>query len=242
MDYEIIDCNTFFGAFPRREIDLSKETLVGILQKHKVKKALTVSAKGIFYDYILGNKETLEACKNDDSLVPVATIDPRKYYGKPGEIENLVNQGFGVFRLFPDLQAWPLDYAPFYKFLEELKGVKKLLIITANALGMATKIASSTKDGGYPVILTSVSYWNLSEVLALAEDNPHIYLETHLIDSPDGLEVLREEIGADRLIFGSNSPFTYFSTAFLSVKYADISEEDKAKILGGNILKLLEKK
>jgi len=238
LSHEIVDSNTFFGAFPRRKLDISKEKLFATMRGHGVRCALTLSTKGIFYDYVQGNAETLKECASEVTLMPVATIDPRKYCGEEGEVES-IGKGFSLFRLFPDLQSWPLEYAPFLKFLQELNYVRRPLMIAANACGMATRIAQLAKGLDIPVILTSIGYWTLSEVILLMRENRNISVETHLLDSPDAIEVLVREVGASRLIFGSGSPFTYFSTAFLPVEHASISEDEKELILGGNIRRIL---
>lgn len=239
LSYEIIDANTFFGAFPRRRVDISKEKLSATIRKHGVKCALTLSTKGIFYDYVQGNAETLKVCASEDTLMPVATIDPRKYCGELGEVAAIAKAGFKLFRLFPDFQSWPMEYAPFLKFLQELNEVKRPLMMAANAYGIATRISQLTCGLSFPVILTSIGYWTLSEAILIMRENRNIYVETHLLDSTDAMEVLAKEIGASRLIFGSNSPFMYFSTAFLPIKHASISEDEKKLILGENILRII---
>jgi predicted TIM-barrel fold metal-dependent hydrolase len=50
-------------------------------------------------------------------------------------------------------------------------------------------------------------------------------------------------IGADRILFGSDAPGRSYISQLAKVKYADISESDKRKILGENaeeILSLIE--
>jgi len=242
MGYEVVDANTLFGFYSKRKVDSSKEALVQELKRHGVKKALTLSMKGIYYDHVLGNAETLQTCAGEAMLLPVATVDPRKYYGGKNELRSLVETGFKAFRLFPDLQGWPLDYAPFLKFLEEAREACKPLLFPAYTAGFITKAAKLTENHGFPVVFTSVGYWTISEAIAAMREAAHVYVETHLLDSPDAIEVLTREVGAERLIFGSNMPLSYFSVAYLPIVNAEVSEEAKAMILGGNLLKLLEER
>ena len=118
---EIVDANTIFGFWPRKKVDISLKKLLEIMQKYNVRSCISLSAKGIFYEYKEGNKETLEVCKQHPEIIPVATIDLRKYFGKKNIIKNLINEGFKALRLFPDFQGWPFNYQPFLKIVEELE-------------------------------------------------------------------------------------------------------------------------
>ena len=50
-----------------------------------------------------------------------------------------------------------------------------------------------------------------------------------------------DKLGADRVCFGSDVPFApmHVQLAMFRAIVQDMSEEDQAKILGGNILKVL---
>lgn len=240
MDYEIIDCNAFFGFSSKRNLDMSIDSLKKIMDKYQRLNVIILSTVGIQYDYQTGNEETLSVCKQEGKrFLPAASIDPRRYFGCKEEVERRVKQGFKLFRFFPDSQGWPLEFAPFQKILEEINRFGKPVMIPAAGYGLPTQVTKLIKDLEMPIILTSISYCNLSEALVLMKDYPQIYVETHLLNSPDAIEIVTSEVGCERLVFGSNSPLSYFSSAFLPILYADINQEEKSKILGENILKLI---
>jgi len=238
----VIDANAFFGTYPKRKVDGSPKSLVTLLKKNGVDLALAVSMKGVFYDYREGNDETLRICSEEHMLLPVGTIDPRRYYGDKGEIERFSQTGFKLVRLFPEYQGWPIDYAPLKMLMREIDDMGMPLMITANAYGMSTAIAELHSSFSFPIILASIGYWTMSEAIAIMKHSEKIYVETHLVDSPDGIKILCEEAGAERLVFGSNLPLTYFLGPFLAVRNSDITESDKRLILGGNIERLVAEK
>jgi len=94
----MIDSDTIFGFWPRWRADVSLEALLKVMEEHGVDRFLSLSTTGIFYDYEEGNEETLRAAERNPGLVPVATVDPRKYSGGKGLVRKLSEEGFKVLR------------------------------------------------------------------------------------------------------------------------------------------------
>ena len=105
----IFDVNTFFGLDRRAPTDWSLEALQRLLDRHEVSRALTYSLRGVAFDFVEGNNESVAAAARDERLVPVATVDPRRYVDCVEEVHRCLSEGLRVFRFFPDLQGWPLD-------------------------------------------------------------------------------------------------------------------------------------
>ncbi|MCK4307403.1 amidohydrolase family protein, partial [candidate division WOR-3 bacterium] len=148
----------------------------------------------------------------------------------------------------PNLQNWPINYAPFYKLLEEINKFKIPLMITiitkplgSHHLGMITEISKATKGLDSPVIITSFDHFYYPEVLVAMKENPNIYAETSLFNTPDSFEIFITETGEERIIFGSNSPLNYFAAPLICLENADISKKQKEKILSNNIINLLKR-
>ena len=82
-------------------------------------------------------------------------------------------------------------------------------------------------------------YAGLAEAIVVMQERPNVYVETHLINSPNWVELLKAEVGIERLIFGSNAPLAYVSAATAQIEFAAVSEAEKALIFGGNLRHLL---
>jgi len=238
----IIDANTICGFWASRRIDISPEALARVMQHGGVARYLAVSTTGIFHDFREGNDEILALAQKSPGMVPVATVDPRQYVDCFAELERRAAQGFSLFRLFPDWQGYPLNFAPLHDVLAKLNELGKPVMIAAPRMGDITALAEQVAFHQTPVILTGVNYENLGEALSVMKANAQIYLESHLLNSPDAFEVIAAEVGADRVVFGSSAPLRYFASAYLSVTTAGLSDNDKAGILGGNIRRLLAAK
>ena len=235
----IADINTIFGFWPRRRADTSLERLKSLMERHGVSKAVTVSTSAIFYDYREENEETLSACQGDEKLIPAAVLDPREYLHCAEETERMLSRGVKFFRLFPDLQGWPFDFGPFHEILDGLSEKGAVLLVPVRGYGRATQLARALGERDLKVVMLGVSYFNLGEVISVAWGDPRFLVETRLIDSASGLEVAVERIGPDRLLLGTEMPLSYPVPAIEVVKGSSLSQEERAKILGGNLLRLL---
>ncbi len=241
----IIDCNALYGFWPRGRVAADIDTVRELARAHGIDKSLICSLRGVFDDFVRGNAETLAVCQKHSDLIPVATINPHRWLGVEDEIDNLLSDGVKVFRFFPEYQHWPYRFMPFYRILERLEGTGSLVMVPARVgghqnNGVMTDIADLASNYDLTFVITGVFYGNLAEAIAVAQSKPNIMLETHLLNSPDGFEVLVEEVGPERLIYGSKTPLHPINASLLPLVYGQIEDSDKEKILSRNIQGILE--
>lgn len=235
----IIDVNTCFGENPADSRDRSLELLLRILDKHDVHRALTYSLRGVKYDFAAGNDETVKECEEYERLIPVGTIDPRRHFGCLEEVERCVDRGVSVFRFFPDEQGWSIDSRPFLRMCEELASHDVAVLLPAGGAGQQSIIADRIADYGFPIVICGSGYSTGAETIAVAASHKNIYCESHLINTPGTIEGITWVTGPDTILFGSNSPDRYFGAARYMVEYAELDDEVKAGILGGNAVSAL---
>jgi len=236
----INDVNTVFGFWTSRAVDVSLQALCGILDKHSVSRAAAVSTIGVFVDSRRGNDATWQAAAEDPRLLPVGTIDPRGGVKCIEEMAERAEQGFRVFALFPETQGWSLDHACLQEALRIAEQTGVLVMVEAGREGAPTIIARAAERCKARVILSGVGYRNLGEALMVMKHLPDMLMETHQLTSSDGIELAADELGSERLLFGSCAPLKYFSSAYLRVRFADLAAGERAAILGGNFTRLLE--
>lgn len=234
------DVCTLFGLWTSRPIDISLDVLSGIMDKHGVARAATLSTAGIFADSRRGNDITWQAAADNPRLLPVGTVDPRGGVTAVEEMAERAEQGFSVFALFPETQMWSLEHAGFAEILKVAGQANALIMVEAGRQGWPTQIAHAAERCGARVILSGTTYRTLGEALMVMKGAPFVFMETHLLTSSDGIELVVDECGPDRLLFGSGAPLKYFSSAYLRARFADVSAGDRAAILGGNFARLLE--
>lgn len=239
MSFEVIDCNTVFGPWPLVRADMSVDRLVKALTNHGVSKALAVCTVGALHNYNDGNAETLRVCGEQAVLVPVATVDPRGYFGPTGAIAKLAQQGFKMVRFFPVLQGWQPDHIVFCDILDELESVNLPAMIQARDIGIPSAVARSLGSRKVPFILESVNFENMTEAISVMRKHENVLVDTRALRVPGALRFLVDQIGPDRVVFGSGCLRSSLASALGYVLDSDIPDESKAKILAGNIKRLI---
>lgn len=239
MSFQIIDANTIFGPWPSVRADMSVERLVKALQSHGVSGALAVSTLGALHSHADGNAETLRVCTEQPMLQPVATIDPRGYFGPPGMPAKLKEQGFRMFRFFPMLQEWRLDHAAFCDILDEVDSLGLPIMMQARETGYPTALVKSLSGHKATFILEGISFENMAESVSVMRKHDNVLVDTRELRTPGALRFLVDQVGADRVIFGSGCLRNSMAAALGYINDSDITDEAKEKILAGNIRRLL---
>lgn len=240
MPLEIIDANTVFGPWPIVRADMRVERLTEALANHDVSQALALSTVGALHNYNDGNAETLQACSaQQGKLIPVATVDPRGYFGAKGMAARLVEQGFKMFRFFPLLQEWSLDHAAFVDLLDEIESVGVPVMVQARESGCPSALARVLPGRTTTFILEGVSFENMAEAVSVMRKFPNVVCDTRELRVPGALRFLVDQVGADRVVFGSGCLRSSLAAALGYVMDAEIPDDAKAAVLAGNIKRLL---
>ncbi len=239
MAFEIIDANTVFGPWPIVRADMPVDRLAKALTNHGVSKALALSTVGLLHNYGDGNAETLRLCAEHESLIPVATVDPRGYFGVQGIAAKLVEQGFKMFRFFPLTQNWPVDHAAFVDLLDDIASVDVPVMVQAHESGCPSSLMRVLPDRKTTFILEGISFENMAEAVAVMRRYPNVLCETRELKVPGALRFLVDQVGADRVIFGSGCLRSSLAAALGYLMDAEISDDAKAAVLAGNMKRLL---
>ncbi len=258
-DEMLIDINTCFGMSPTRrvrkaqgvaaarmvystpqlpettqDVDWSLDNLLGIMDKYGVDRACTYSLRGKLYEFISGNEETWSAAERHPRLIPVATINPQRHFGCLEEVERCADSGFFLFRFFPDEQSWDIGSLPFLRLCEALAEWPVAVMLPAGAWGQQTRTAELLCQFGFPVVAMGATFTTVAESIAVAAKHDNFFCETSMMHMADTIEGFVSEAGADSLIFGSDSPASYFASAYGLVNVARISKHARNHIMGGN--------
>ncbi len=237
MDY--LDINTCFGSLPDRTLDVPPHRLIELLEREGISQAVTASLAGAFLGPEEGNTETLEACEDHPQLLPAATVDPRSYFGKGDMVLKAREQGFVMLRLFNRFQNWPLDFSPVEVIFEEASEAGLPVMLDTVNYGDITRACQLSAVTETPVVMVGIDLEKLSEAIVCMTEYPGLYIDTSLAATPDGLKILCEEVGSERILFGTGAAPVSPGSARLTLLTAPLGDEDRRNIASLNALRLL---
>lgn len=235
---DIIDVDTMFGPLPAAASDLSVDALEEMMRAHGVRACCTLSTIGVLLDPNAGNSATRAACQEHQSLLPVATVNPQSFFGVDGPFTRFGADGFKLVRFFPEEQGWEADYAPFIMLAKRLEVEGLPIMVNVDRPGAASRLVQAVVQHPAPLILAGVDETTLAEAIALMRAHARIYTVTSNLLAVGAIKQLVDSVGADRLLYGSAAPSRPMASALSVLRQAELSEGQRAQILGGNAKQL----
>lgn len=235
---KIIDVNTVYGAGTSSNLKNSYSDLEKYIADNGITQALTLSSSGYKFNFSVGNEETLEDLKSSMSLLPVATIDPRGFFGESFVLSKIKSDGFKAIKFFPHLQGWKCDNLVFRDILKINSEIKLPFIVNTPDFGDIS-LLDKVYNYDFPIICSGVSYINASEFVAFAKKHKNVYTDCSAFNAHYVLYQIIEYTSVDRILFGSNAPKDLAKVIVDYILNADLSDSDKEKIFSGNILNII---
>ena len=183
------------------------------------------------------------------------------------ELERIAAMGFRGVKLHPVYQGVDLD-DPRYLRILECAGQLGLIVVThaGDDIGFPGEVRCSPEIaqnalrqvGPVRLVLAHMGGWNNWERVAPLAEEPAVYLDTAFSTGmvptrPDGrfggkpLSLLSEDaflrlvrlFGADRILFGTDSPWSAQAESLSWIRALPLADTEKDAILGGNAARLL---
>lgn len=238
-----------FGHFWPVEVT-SAEGLIGLMDKFGVDRAAICSLNSILYDCTEGNEEVVEATKqHPNRFVGITTLYPHDQK-RLVEFENSIDKyGMKGLELQPHYHQYELNDGTIDPFLE-VAIKRKVPVFIPLCLSMnfnfprvkmseVSRLVNTYPEATY--IIGKFSY-EIEEVLRLMKQHDNVFVETSGLQLMYGIERLVEEVGAERILFGSGMPIQEVGPALAKIRKAEIKGEERELILEGNAVTLLQSK
>jgi len=241
-DMKIIDAHCHVGsgvACSQTADDLLRE-----MDRHKVDSAVIVPMDK--YIAVLnreGNERILGiAGKYPKRLIPFATVNP--WYGEQAvnELRRCFDLGAVGLKLHPPLQGFQITDAVVFPVVEyAVEQGMPVYFHTGTAVSSSpfqlTELAMRYPEGTFIMGHAAYAdYWN--DVAASVKAAPNVYIETseHL---PVFIRSLVTEVGADRIVYGSDSPKADMGIEIEKISRYIESADDLTRIFHKNLSKIL---
>ena len=233
-----IDCDVIAGFWPKARVPMSPQLVSDSLHRNGIAEAHVISARGIFFDFQAGNRETLqwaeESRRRPVRLHPVGTIDLRRYLGWRDEIREMTKAGMRIWRFFPEHQGWDFDHPGFRRIVGALEEEGAVLYLK----GKPGKIWKALQGSKVKLVIGS-HFYDLAEVFALWEEGHEFKITTQLLHGPGTIDLVRELWGADRMIYGTGMPLSSQGSARATLEASKLGRADLDLVFGGNLAALL---
>ncbi len=111
----------------------------------------------------------------------------------------------------------------------------KVALITSTGLLEVQDVTFIATHGGQP----SISGLLLANAGRMRRANPNVLTETFGIYREDFIQDTVQELGAERVVFGSNAPYMDLGLEKLRVRLAHLSDVEKELVGHGNPMRVL---
>ncbi len=257
----ILDVNAYLGPWPFRRLRYNTpEGLTKLMEKAKIDLAVVSSASSVLYRNCQeGNLELHEAIRgHEDRLIPFACINPN-YAGWREDLQYCADEmKVKGLRLHPNYHDYDLSGENATALIQE--ATKRGLPISlplrmederqshwlVKVLGVPVHqiIEAINRSSEATFILTYIHFQEAEQIINACPKRQNFLIETtshYLLGAyPNHLQTLIDKMGVHRILFGSGIPLKYPQAALLKVKYLQVSEKEKGKILGENAAKILK--
>ena len=184
--------------------------------------------------------------QHPDRFVGFAYVSPLMPEGMVTELARAIDElNFVAIKLYPPFTPWPFNqemWFPIYEFANE----RELAIIFhtdhfhTNRPRYLADIAPMFPKANFVAGHSGNVPEARAEAIAATQAHPNVYLETcSTFRTPGVIEQLVNEAGADRVLFGSDTPLMDPRPQIGKIITADISDDAKRLVLGENANRLL---
>jgi predicted TIM-barrel fold metal-dependent hydrolase len=240
-DLEItLDIDVLFGHRPSQDPpprgpDGTPSSVLRTLAAHRIAAGAVAHLRAALFDPVSGNDAVLAAASGSAGVVPVGAVDLRDPIGSLGEVERLAAAGVRVIRFFPEEQGAEADFPSVREMARRGAALGLTLLTGGDVRGFWRPFSGI----GARVVFLDTHFYHLGDFLLAARDEPDFHTSTRLLNSPDALETVAGELGADRLLFGSRTPECEPLVPLLRLATSGLTADQRTAVAGGNARRLL---
>ena len=182
-------------------------------------------------------------------LEPVWAVLPSETeeLGGPSDLlANMEKHSVRALTAFPSKHRFLLDRTGMGDILDTMAAhsIPLFLHLSENSHGLTSWSLVSQlleQTPGLRIVALGSGPWGEDRCFRpLLKRYPTLYVETSRYELDGGIAELCRKYGGERLIYGSGYPEFAMGGALITAMHADISDDEKEMILGGNLQRLLD--
>lgn len=238
----VVDGHCHLGIgheYRQTEDDLFRE-----MDKYAIDRAVICPVdRCIAVDNREGNDTVLDAARrHPDRLYPFATANP--WYGERAvaELRRAIGEGAKGIKINSALQGFVLCDELVYPIVELAGELNVPIFFHTGTPAYAQPMQLAELALRFPHVKFIMGHMGSTdfklEAVASGAMAPNIYLDCSWI-MPDIVERAVQTVGADRVVFSSDSPLSLLRIEMGARRATQLSDGDRDKVMGGNMLRLL---
>jgi uncharacterized protein len=222
----------------------TEDELLHEMDRYQVDRAVVCPVdRCIAVDNREGNDYVLQAARTrPDRFYAFATANP--WYGQRAvdELRRAIGEGARGIKLHPPLQGFWLCDDLVFPIVELAEAFNVPVFIHTGTPAFAQPMQLAELAMRFPRVKFIMGHMGSTdfkfEAVASGKLAENIYLDCSWI-LPELVVRAVTEVGADRVIFGSDSPLSTLRVEMGIRRATPLDDEARAKVMGGNMLKLL---
>ncbi len=191
----------------------------------------------------LSNRILYETCARHTALMPCPTVLPPGSGDVPPEEEQvaeLARNNAVAAAIRPKQDAWSTQDWCSGRLFGLLAERRVPVLCRQSSLECEALADLARRCPALPIVLFHASYRYQRQLIPLMRAYSNVHLA---VGSPysvhHGIEMVVEQVGAERLLFGTGFPHSDLMPSITMLTYADISDADKQLIGSGNLDRLI---
>ncbi len=236
---EIIDSHCHLGNWPFPQDNLSAAELAAGLRSAGISKGICSSGLAIVYDFREGNRVLAAAVAAHPGLFGYVTINLNYAAEGIAEVDHYRGQpGFVGAKIHPMYSRQPLSSPAGREVVAALAERQYPLLVHTYSSAVESPwavVSVAREHPDLPIIMAHMGGDRWWEGLEAARESPNLYVDPCATwADADKVACAVRELGADRVLFGSDYPLFNAGYTLGMIEDAAIAEEERALILHGN--------
>ncbi|MBM3402711.1 MAG: hypothetical protein FJY21_10465 [Bacteroidetes bacterium] len=241
----------FFDAFarigPRRYKHPGEqwklEELIKELNHCSISGALVASTLSLSYDAMYSNLELSTNLKPFPNLFAIWNVLPHHTNEclPPAQLKQKMKEhDVRAVTIHPDSNGWDWSAASSQELMKYLNDHQVFTITTVSEIGGWKELNQFlSRYQSIPLLVSGINWDEQRYAIGLFKDHPNFHISFDRMQINEGLEFLYKKGHINQLIFATDAPTMSAGAHRTYIDYAEIPEDAKAKIAGGNLIRLL---
>ena len=231
-------CVALGRRFDRYVREDTVEGTLDVMDKAGVEKALVYSPHSIDFDAEEGDALLMEQIQGQTRLVPQFAVNP-SYDDMEAFGATLHELGVRSVRMAPEKHRFPFRDWVVGPWLEWLASEKLPLWLDSMQFDPVDLHDTVKKFPDTQIVLSEVHYSHIGWAMPVLKSLPNLSIEISRFLIPDGVNMLIDAVGHERVLFGSRFPDSPMAPMLYSLHRSGLTDEELRAICSGNLEKLL---